>query len=66
MTIGPDQLAPPPGSSEIMYMRHVEGDLLLSVHGDNAGLFKRVKPSDICKKRDGTYLEGAPHVAPSP
>ena len=49
------------GNSGNVYLRLGEGDLLL-FEGDSShfSLHKRVEASDICRKSDGSYFEGAP------
>jgi hypothetical protein len=50
------------GNSGTVYLRLAEGDFLLFEAGPAAfSLHRRVEPSDICRKSDGTYFEGAPY-----
>jgi hypothetical protein len=49
------------GNSGILYLRLAEGDLLLfEADASHFSLHRRVQASDICRKSDGTYFEGAP------
>jgi hypothetical protein len=65
---GTDQVKAPPedGKTErTVNLRLAEGDILLLVSDDFSGgaVHRRVDPSDICKRSDGTYAHGAPHPA---
>lgn len=55
----PDQLAPPAGSNRVMRLRRNEGQPFLSITGDQTARFRQVDERDICRKEDGTFLEGA-------
>ena len=48
-----------------MNLRLAEGGFLLLAFDDFSGVaaHRRVDPSDICVRSDGTYAHGAPHPA---
>ncbi len=52
---------------QIYSLHRAEGDFLLFWGEDEAsgGIYRRVTPSDICKRADGTYAEWAPSAPPS-
>jgi hypothetical protein len=68
MVLGPDRidvlsLDTSGNETRNVYRLHLaEGDLLLCWDEDEAwgAIYRRVTPSDICKRADGTYAEGAP------
>jgi hypothetical protein len=52
------------GNSGTAYLRLAEGDLLLFEAGPTKySLHRRVEASNICRKSDGEYFEGAPYPA---
>jgi hypothetical protein len=55
-----------PGDS-VITLHLAEGDMLV-FQADNTGvgLYKRVGVSEVCRNRDGTYLEDAPHDLRAP
>ena len=49
------------GNSGQATLRLAEGDLLLFQAERGVALHKRVDASSVCRKPDGTYLDGAPY-----
>jgi hypothetical protein len=59
-----DQIDIQPPNGGTATLRVAEGNLLLLLVDDHFAVHKRVKPSDICRKPDGSYFEGAPYPSP--
>jgi hypothetical protein len=67
VVLGPNQIyAPPLGSADTAHLRLSESGFLVFEGAHGRALHKRVAPTDICRKSDGTYFDGAPHVAAIP
>jgi hypothetical protein len=60
--ITPNQIDVKSGNSGLVTLRLAEGDLLLFQGERGVALHKRVNRADICRRPDGTYLEGAPYA----
>jgi hypothetical protein len=68
VVLGTYKVKVPPGDGKTgrtVNLRLAEGDFLLLVPDDVSGgaAHRRVDPSDICMRSDGTYAHGAPHPA---
>jgi hypothetical protein len=68
VVLGTHQVKVPPENGNAgltVNLRLAEGDFLLLVPDDFSGgaAHRRVDPSDICMRSDGTYAHGAPHPA---
>jgi hypothetical protein len=62
-----DQLEIHYASPQNVTLHLASGDLLLmsADNGSGVTLYKRVDADSICRRSDGSYAEGAPHVAAS-
>jgi len=61
-----DRLEIPFGDAATVRLSISEDGLLVFDAYRVHALHKRVVPSDICRRSDGSYFEGAPHIAPTP
>ncbi len=64
--LGTDRLEIPFGNAAIVHLSLGASDLLVFEGDRGRAVHKRVAPTDICRKPDGTYFEGAPHIAQTP
>ena len=61
-----DRLEIPFGNAATVRLSISEDGLLVFDAYRVHALHKRVVPSDICRRSDGSYFEGAPHIAQTP
>lgn len=66
IVLGSDQLDVPFGNAGTVHLSLSESGYLVFEAGRGRALHKRVTLTDICRRPDGTYFEGAPHVAVTP